>query len=202
MDPGAEQTARAAERSPRGTEPGQRLGQRMIREDERLALALLLSLLIHALLLSLTFGGQGLGLPGLDFLWRDRRTEVPEVSVVLVPGLVAAGEPAISSAAKPLQQASIEQRAAAIPPLSPAPAPGGKTAAIPPAARNVAEPKSKRTAVPRAPAVKARSRADKADSVAPAQTPEPAAVHVAPSEEPAPVAGHSPPTPVIAVPPS
>ena len=62
-------------------------------ERRRLALALLLSLLIHALLLSLTFGGQELGLPGFGFPWRDRRVEVPEIRVVLVQPPVAAARP-------------------------------------------------------------------------------------------------------------
>ena len=39
----------------------------MSAERSRLTLAFLLSLLIHTLLLSLTFGGQMLGLPGFSF---------------------------------------------------------------------------------------------------------------------------------------
>ena len=42
-------------------------------ERRRLAPALLLSLLIHAWLLSLTFGGQGLWFPGFGFPWQERR---------------------------------------------------------------------------------------------------------------------------------
>ncbi len=57
----------------------------MVPERWRLTLALLLSLLIHMLLLSLTFGGQGLGLPGFGFPWQERRTEVPDLHVRLVP---------------------------------------------------------------------------------------------------------------------
>src|SRR4029434_7221325 len=41
--------------------------QRTGSERWRMASSLLLSLLMHGLLLSLTFGGQGLGLPGLGF---------------------------------------------------------------------------------------------------------------------------------------
>jgi hypothetical protein len=87
----------------------------MGREHGRLAFSLLLSLLIHTLLLSLTFGGQGLGLPGFGFPWRDRRIEVPDLRVVLVPTDVTAAEPAITSVAEPLQQASIEQPVASRP---------------------------------------------------------------------------------------
>lgn len=46
--------------------------------------ALLVSLLVHALLLSLSFGGEGLGLPGLALPWQARRAEVPDLRVVLV----------------------------------------------------------------------------------------------------------------------
>jgi TonB family protein len=48
------------------------------------------SLLLHGLLLSLTFGGEGFGLPGLALPWQDRRAEVPELRVVLVPPTPAA----------------------------------------------------------------------------------------------------------------
>ena len=43
----------------------------------RLNRALLFSLLVHGLLLSLSFG-QGLGLPGLDFPWQTRRGEAAD----------------------------------------------------------------------------------------------------------------------------
>jgi hypothetical protein len=87
-------------------------------ERRRQALALLLSLLMHALLLSMTFGGERFGLPGFGFPWRERRITVPELQVLLVPAKVAAAEP--------LQQASIEQapvrRPAPPPPVFTAPA--------------------------------------------------------------------------------
>ncbi len=59
--------------------------------------ALLLSLLVHALLLSLSFGSQGLGLPGLDLPWRERRFEADELRVVLEP----APAPPLASAVAP-----------------------------------------------------------------------------------------------------
>src|SRR5438552_2151153 len=151
------------------------------REHERLAFALLLSLLFHTLLLSLIFGGQGLGLPGFGFPWRDRRIEVPDVRVVLVPTDVTAGEPAITSvakpaitwAAKPLQQASVEPSVATgpapTPSMSPAPPAERKAGAISSAARTTAGAKSKRNAVARAAPVKAPTRADGSDHVAPGQ---------------------------------
>jgi hypothetical protein len=55
------------------------------REQRPLALALLVSTLLHALLLSLTFGADDFGLPGIAFPWRERRIDAPDLHVVLVP---------------------------------------------------------------------------------------------------------------------
>jgi TonB family protein len=57
----------------------------------RMERALLVSLLVHALLLSLSFG-QGDGLPGLEFPWQKRRAEAAELRVVLqaLPALAPA----------------------------------------------------------------------------------------------------------------
>src|SRR5206468_9173359 len=90
-----------------------------IPEHRRLTHALLLSLLIHTSLLNLTFGGQGLGLPGFGFPWQDRRIEAPDLRVVVIPAPVTATEPAVTPGAEPPQQASPEQpvaRGAAPPP--------------------------------------------------------------------------------------
>jgi hypothetical protein len=79
--------------------------------SRRLALALLSSLLVHALLLSLTFGGQGRGLPGLGFPWQERRFEAPDLRVMLMPMKVTAAEPADTPpmpVKEPLQQATIK----------------------------------------------------------------------------------------------
>ncbi len=63
-------------------------------ERRRLRLGLLVSLLIHVLLLSLSFGGgEGFGLPGLSFPWEERRAEVPELRVVLTPAPPADAQP-------------------------------------------------------------------------------------------------------------
>ena len=93
----------------------------MSAERSRLTLAFLLSLLMHTLLLSLTFGGQMLGLPGFSFPWRERRIEAPDLRVSLVPAQVTPVEPTGSSrtlAGEPLQQASIEQVVASGPALT------------------------------------------------------------------------------------
>ena len=79
-------------------------------EQTRLPLALLLSLLVHTLLLSLTFGGQGLWLPGLGFPWRERRIEAPDLRVVLVAPNGAVAQPSAVPVADPLEQAWVEQR--------------------------------------------------------------------------------------------
>ena len=58
----------------------------MVSERRREALAWGVSLGVHLLLLGLTFGGQGLGLPGFGLPWQERRAEVPELRVRLTPG--------------------------------------------------------------------------------------------------------------------
>ncbi|MGZ9014576.1 MAG: hypothetical protein ACXW2L_20195, partial [Burkholderiales bacterium] len=68
-----------AKQSPQGAALRRPPIQRISSERWRTASSLLLSLLIHGLLLSLTFGGQGVGLPGLGFPWQERRVEVPEL---------------------------------------------------------------------------------------------------------------------------
>ena len=106
----------------------------MSAERRRLTLALLLSLLIHTLLLSLISGGQGHGLPGFGFPWRERRIEAPELRIVLVPAQVTAAEPLVTSVEEPLRQASIGQPVvggpALTPSVSPAPIWGGTSEAI------------------------------------------------------------------------
>ena len=84
----------------------------MSAESRRLPLALLLSLLIHVLLLSLTFGGERVGLPGFAFPWKERRMEAPDLNVMLVPAQMIAAEPTGTSGTlvkEQLQQALIEQ---------------------------------------------------------------------------------------------
>jgi len=115
----------------------------MDRERRRLAVGLLLSLLVHSLLLTLTFEGQGLGLPGFGFPWQERRIEAPELRVVLAPGPGAGTESAIPPVAEPAQQAWVAPPAAVepapAPPVSAAPPPGVTAATIVPPARTAAE---------------------------------------------------------------
>jgi len=176
-DPAAKQSPQAAARQP--------LIQRMSSERWRMAASLLLSLLIHGSLLSLTFAGQGLGLPGLGFPWQERRIEVPELRVVLVPARITPTEPAVKTVAGPAQQASIAAPVAGgrarTPTASPAPPLGRSALEIVPAAKPKTEAKPARNAVARAAPAKARIRAGESRRAVPAKVPEPAAIAVAPA---------------------
>ena len=152
-------------------------------EHRRLTHALLLSLLIHTLLLSLTFGGEGLGLPGFGFPWRDRRIEAPGLSVALVPPQVTPAEPAIPSVAEPLQQAPVEQPAASRPVPTPSASPAPHGLAIVPSARPTAEAKPKQNAAADADTPKAPPRAEEPADATPTQIPEPPVIDVEPSNE-------------------
>lgn len=52
-------------------------------EDRRLGLALVVSLALHMLFISMTFGDADFGLPGLNFFWKERRVEVSPLRVEL-----------------------------------------------------------------------------------------------------------------------
>jgi hypothetical protein len=177
-------------------------------ERRRLTLALLLSLLIHTLLLSLTFGGQGLGLPRFGFPWQDRRIEAPDLRVVLVPPQVTAAEQAVPPVAEPLQQAWVEQPIASRPALTPfvsrAPAPERTAAAIVPQADPRAEANPRTDAATGAPPAKTSLRADRPGDTATPSNPAPPVIAVARSDEATWVAPATPamPTPVIAAAPS
>src|SRR5215510_12950326 len=140
-------------------------------EHRRLAFALLLSLLIHALLLSLTFGGEGLGLPGFGVPWRDRRIEAPSLTVTFVPTQVTPAGPAIPSVAEPLQQAPVEQPAATRPVRTPSASPAPHGLAIVPSATPAAEAKPKQNAAANANTAKAPPRAERPAAAAPTQMP-------------------------------
>lgn len=64
------------------------------RFQTRLLIGISLSLLAHALLLSLQFGIPGLGLPGLALPWSERRAPAPELSVRLANAQHAPDRPA------------------------------------------------------------------------------------------------------------
>ena len=176
----------------------------------RLTLALLLSLLIHMLLLSLTFGGEGFGLPGFGFPWQVRRIDAADLRLVLVPAQVAAAERAGTSVKEPMQ-ASIVQPVAREPTLTPsvprAPTLGRKAEAIMPKAKRTARAEPTAEAKPEPdiatggfPA-NARLRTDGAGDAAPTPIPEPGVIPMERSDEAALVVPAAP-TPVIAAAPS
>ena len=155
-----------------------------------LSFALLLSLLIHALLLSLTFAGQGWGLPGLALPWQQRRAEAPKLQVVLMPG--ARDPPAahmLVTPDEPVQPASISPQ----PELATEPQP---TTALKPEAAVTPPPEAATEAVP----AEAASPAEVSVDAAPAPTPEPPVLAVErPSEWVVAPNAASAPTPVPAI---
>jgi TonB C terminal len=54
-------------------------------DQRRMSTALLIAVLLHALLLSITFGGQTLGLPGFRLPWKERRLGADDLQVMLAP---------------------------------------------------------------------------------------------------------------------
>jgi TonB C terminal len=169
-------------------------------ERGRLLRALLLSLLIHGLLSSLSFEYQGLGIPGFEVPWRDRRIEAPDLRVVLVPAQVAVSEQTLGAVAEPLRQAFIVQpfAAAAAVTLSAATAPAaGEQAGA--SARKV---RAAAKADPATAALSAneRARTGARGGTAPAPVPAPAVIAVEKEVEEVFVAPPSPPvrTPVSA----
>lgn len=100
---------------------------RRAHSQRRLTTALLLSLLAHALLLSLQFGMRGLGLPGLQLPWDERRAYAPALNIRIagVNSTTSASANAVNVA--PLPPLENKVRHAEIPSASsPAPAPGLK----------------------------------------------------------------------------
>src|SRR5688572_6506303 len=85
----------------------QLLGPRKGVERRRLMFALLMSLLAHALLMRMTFDGQGLGLPRFSFSWQERRVAVPELQVTLVPAAAPVAAPASAPVAARPEDATL-----------------------------------------------------------------------------------------------
>jgi hypothetical protein len=170
-------------------------------ERGRLTLALLLSSLIHTLLLSLTFGGQGLWFPGFGFPWQDRRIEVPDLRVVVVPAQVTPG-------AEPLQPTGVGQPVAKGPALTPsvsrAPTPRRTAAAIVPEAIARAEIDPRAEAATGAAPAEMPMRGDRHGDTAPPPISAPAVIALARTDEAMRVVPATPamPTPVIAAAPS
>jgi hypothetical protein len=82
-------------------------------DRKRLALALFLSLLLHALLLGMTFGAGDFGLPGFGNPWRERRVTAPALTVRLASSGSIAAHADPPPAAERLERAVREQAAPA-----------------------------------------------------------------------------------------
>ena len=158
----------------------------MSAERRRLPLALLLSLLMHALLLSLTFSGDQLGLPGLSFPWQARRAEVPDLQVLLVPARASITEAVDTSPVlvkERLQQALIGQTVDGELALTPSPSapavPTSGQTAVETSPKTIATapvepaPDDATKADPAAVPSKVSSRTEVSSEVAPTPIPEP-----------------------------
>jgi TonB family protein len=110
------------ERPPQTSGHGQARKRRAIADIRRLTTPLLISLLFHALLLSLTFGDQASGLPGLGIPWRERRVVAPDLRVELVRAPVAAAAPSDAPVKVAAQRSSVERANVARSTRRPAPA--------------------------------------------------------------------------------
>ena len=172
-------------------------------EQKRLTYALLLSLLIHAFLLTLVFGGQGLWRPGIGFPWQNRRIEAPDLRVVVVPPQVPAPEPSATLVEEPSPQASIEQPVAREPaPTSVARAPTRPqtTAAIKAEANPRAEANAKSDVATSASPAQTPLRGDQPGDTAPPPIPEPPVIAVTRPDEPTWVVPAPPPMPMPIIP--
>ena len=83
----------------------------------RMSAALALSLLAHVLLLSMTVGGNGAGLPGLQFPWKERRLAANDLQVLLAPARPVVPAPATVPPAAVTTPSSSRQAAAVGAPL-------------------------------------------------------------------------------------
>ncbi len=177
-------------------------------EHRRLTYALLLSLLLHALLLGLSVGGEGAWIPRFGFPWLDRRIKVPDLRVLIVPEQVIAAAPAPTQVAPPPRPARVERLVAVEPALAPsasrAPAPQRTAAAIVPEAMPSAAARSTADAATGVAAAPMPLRADPPDDTGAPPTPAPAVMAVPRTDEGTWVMPITPamPTPVIATEPS
>ena len=173
-------------------------------EHTRLTYALLLSLLIHAFLLSLIFGGHGLWRPGIGFPWLDRRIEEPDLRVVVVAPEVAAPEPAATPVEEPSPPASVEQPSVSEPAPTPSvsrpPTPRQTAAAIMAKAKPRAKANPRTDAAPDAAPARTPLHGDQPGRTAPPPIPAPAAIALTQPDEPTWVVPVPPaiPMPVIA----
>lgn len=111
---------------------------------KRLTGGLLISLLVHAFILSLQFGLPGVGLPGLEVPWDKRRAETPELSVQIadvVPAAATTASPAGVTSSDPVASANLKAETNTVSP-STEPAVSATPLATPPAPATTDAPKS------------------------------------------------------------
>jgi|GEM_PF-507525 len=114
---------------------------------KRLTGGLMISLLVHAFILSLQFGLPGVGLPGLEVPWDKRRAETPELSVQIadvVPAAATTASPAGVTSSDPVASATLKAETNTVSP-STEPAVSAAPLASPPAPAMAGAPKSTAT---------------------------------------------------------
>ncbi len=165
----------------------------------RLVVGITVSLLFHALLLSLQFGIPGLGLPGLELPWSERRALPQDLSVRLANVENAPAKPAKIEPQRPLPPSLDQPVEPAIPPLhlpqlrwaplpqAPAPAAStqhAETAPAKTAKRTPSPPARKKQPQEQAPPpLIARAEPNQDNFVVPAPSPEEPAPKIAPKAE-------------------
>jgi outer membrane biosynthesis protein TonB len=185
--------------TPQAAGHGQWPRQPIGREGRRLAPALLLSLLIHALLMNLTFNGQGHWIPGFGLPWQERRIEVPDLRVALSPAQLTAAEPAVTPIAEPTPQERVERSvvrsSASTPFVARAPTPAQTAAAIEPVANPSAGSSPKTGAAIDAAPEPMPLRGDRPSDAASVTNPAPTVIAVTKSDEATWVVPATPPVP-------
>jgi hypothetical protein len=117
----------------------------------RMPTALVVSLAVHAVLLSIAVGGQAFGLPGLTLPWKERRVGADDLRIELAPAPVAPAAPPapvgpLAPVAAPhnvLPPAPLPAAVAAVAAVAPPPAPAAASApmrALPPSAPEASQP--------------------------------------------------------------
>ena len=161
--------------------------QRMSADYRRLTYALLLSLVLHALMLALTFGGEGRWLLNFSFPWKDRRTNEPDLRVVVAPPLVTPAATPTAPIVGPSPQASVEQPGTGAPAL--APSASGTPTLAPSSAASRPEPptppaNAKIDGATGATTAQTPARGDLSGDTAPSPVSAPSVIAVEPTDDP------------------
>lgn len=159
-------------------------------ERKRLLVALVLSLLAHALLFTIEVDGT-LGWPGFDFPWQERRVEAPDLRVVLNPV-----QPEVTT---PPPRPVVAPARPAAPKLARRPAPIDRA---PPPAKQASTAVSNTVVVPAVPEVRPSSPRAADESPPPPSIDAPAPEGPAPTTERSIIAVDRPDDAVLFVPPT